>query len=50
VGLDENEFEKRKLDTGDDLLARVLGTAARTKKREDKLRRKTREFRTRIAK
>jgi methionyl-tRNA formyltransferase len=28
VGLDENEIEKRKVDTGDDLLARVLDTAA----------------------
>ena len=48
--LDKKRIDKRKVDTGDDLLAHILDAAARTKKREDKLRRITREFRTRVAK
>jgi len=39
-----------KVDTADELLARILDAAACTKKREDQLRRKTRDLRTRVAK
>jgi len=39
-----------KLDTQDELPARILQSAARTKKREDQLRRTTRDLRTRVAK
>ena len=45
-----SEVYKRKVDTRDELLARILDAAARTKKREDQLRRKTRYLRTRVAK
>jgi len=38
------------VDTPDQLLARVLDAAARIKKREDQLRRTTRDLRTRVAK
>jgi hypothetical protein len=41
---------KRKVDTRDELLACILDAAARIKKREDQLRRKTRDLRTRAAK
>jgi hypothetical protein len=41
---------KRNLDTRDELLARILGAAARIKKREDQVRRTTRDLRTRVAK
>jgi hypothetical protein len=40
----------RKVDTRDDLLAHILDAAARIKKREDQLRRKIRDLRTRIVK
>jgi hypothetical protein len=48
--LDEGEVYKRKVDTRDELLARILDAAARIKKREDQLRRTTRDLRTRVAK
>ena len=38
------------MDTRDELLARILGAAARIKKRGDNLRRKTRDLFPRIAK
>jgi hypothetical protein len=41
---------KSKVETPEELLARILDAAARIKKREDQLRRKTRDLRTRIAK
>jgi hypothetical protein len=46
----KREVYKRKVDTRDELLARVVDTAARIKKREDRLRRTKRELRTRVAK
>jgi len=45
-----SEVYKRKLDTPDELLACILDAAARIKKREDKLRRTTRDLHTRVAK
>ena len=36
------------VDTRDELLGRILDAAARTQKREDQLRRTTRELRTRF--
>ena len=45
-----SEVYKRKVDTRDELLSRILDAAARTKKCEDQLRRKTRDIRTRVAK
>ena len=47
----QNEFYEGKVDTPDGLLARVLGAAAASvlKKREDHLRRTTRELRTGFA-
>ena len=44
------EVYKIKVDTSDELLARILDAIARIKKREDGLRRTTRDFRTRAAK
>jgi len=41
---------KWKVETADELLARILDAAACIKKREDQLRRKTRDLRTRAAK
>jgi hypothetical protein len=41
---------KIKVDTSDEVLARILVAAARIKKREDQLRRTTRDLRTRVAK
>ena len=46
----KSEVYKRNEDTRDELLARILDAAARIKKREDQLRRTTRELRTRVAK
>ena len=46
----KNEVCERKVDTRDELLARILDFAACVKKREDQLRRTTRELRTGIAK
>jgi hypothetical protein len=45
----KNEVYKRKVDTTDELLARILDAAASIKKREDQLRRTTRDLRTRVA-
>ena len=45
-----SEVHARKVDTRDELLARVLDVAASIKKREDQLRRTTRDLRTRVAK
>jgi hypothetical protein len=48
-GLDEEYIlYKTKVDTRDELLARILDAAARIKKREDNLRRKTRDLRTEL--
>jgi hypothetical protein len=46
----KSEVYKRKVVIRDELLARTLDAAARTKKREDQLRRTTRDLRTRVAK
>ena len=46
----KSEVHKRKVDTQDESLARVLVAAARTKKREDHLSRTSRDLRTRVAK
>jgi hypothetical protein len=46
----KSEVYKRKVDTRDELLARILYPTARIKKREDQLRRTTRDLRTRVAK
>jgi hypothetical protein len=44
----QSEVNKTKVDT-DELLARILDAAASIKKREDQLRRTTRDLRTRVA-
>jgi len=49
-GWTNREICKSKVDTPDELLARILDAAARTKKREYQLRRKTRDLRSRVAK
>jgi len=46
----KSEVYKTKVDTTDELLARILDAADRIKKREDQLRRTTRDLRTRVAK
>jgi hypothetical protein len=46
----KNEVYKGKMDTRDELLARILDAAARIKKREDQIRRTTRDLRTRVVK
>jgi hypothetical protein len=46
----KNEVHKRKVDTRDELLARILDAAVRTQKHEYQLRRTTRDLRTRVAK
>jgi len=45
-----SEVYKSKVDTPDELLARILDAAASINKREDQLRRTTRHLRTRVAK
>jgi hypothetical protein len=50
VGLGEWRSLKNKRGYTDELLARILDAAARIKKREDQLRRTTRDLRTRVAK
>jgi len=45
-----NEICKTKVDTPDELLARILDAAACIKKREDQLRRTTRDLGTRVVK
>jgi hypothetical protein len=49
-GWTKSEVYKRKVDTRDELLVRILDAAASIKKREDQFRRKTRDLRTRVAK
>ena len=44
------EVYKRKVDTADELLASILDAAGCIKKREDQLRRTTRDLRTRVEK
>jgi chaperonin cofactor prefoldin len=46
----KGQVYRRKVDTQDELLARLFDAAARLKKREDQLRRKIRKHRTRLAK
>jgi hypothetical protein len=46
----KSEVYKLKVDTPDELLARILGAAACIKKQEDQLRRTTRDLRTQVAK
>jgi soluble P-type ATPase len=46
----KSEVYKRKVDTRDELLARILDAAACIKKREDQLRRITRDLGTRFEK
>jgi len=46
----KSEVYKRRVDTRNELFARILDAAARIKKREDQLRRTTRDLQTRGAK
>jgi len=46
----KSEINKIKVDTADELMAGILDGAGSIKKREDQLRRTTRDLRTRIAK
>jgi hypothetical protein len=46
----KSKVYKRKVDTRDELLARILDAAARIKQREDQLRRTTRDLLTRVTK
>jgi hypothetical protein len=50
VGFFEERSLQRTVDTRDELLARILDAAACIKKRENQLRRTTRDLRTRVAK
>ena len=50
MGLDEERSVQNKAGYTDELLARILDAAACIKKREDQLRRTTRDLRTRVAK
>jgi hypothetical protein len=50
VRLDEERSLQNKGGYTDELLARILDAAARINKREDQLRRATRDLRTRVAK
>jgi hypothetical protein len=50
VTLDEERSLQNKGGYTDELLARILDAAASIKKREDQLRRTTRDLRTRVAK
>jgi hypothetical protein len=50
VTLDEKRSLQKKGDTADELPARILDAAASIKRREDQLRRTTRDLRTRVAK
>jgi hypothetical protein len=45
----KSEVYKRKVDTRHNLIARILVAAARIKKREDQVRRTTRDLRIRVA-
>ena len=46
----KSEVYQRKVDTREELLARILDASACIKKREDQLRRTTRDVGTRVAK
>jgi hypothetical protein len=46
----KSEVYQRKVDTREELLARILDASARIKKREDQLRRTTHDLGTRVAK
>jgi len=46
----KSEVYKRNVDTGEELLARILDAEAGTDKRQDYLRRAARDLRTRVAK
>jgi len=46
----KGEFNKINVDTTDELLDRILDVAAGIKKREDQMRRATRDLRARVAK
>ena len=46
----KSKVYRRNVDTRDELLSCVFDAAARVKKREDQLRRTTRDLRTRVAK
>jgi phage gpG-like protein len=46
----KGQVYRRKVDTQDELLARIFDAAARIKKREDQLRRTSRKLRTRVVK
>ena len=46
----KSKVYKRKVDSQDELIARVLDVAVSTKEREDQLRRTTRDLSTRVAK
>jgi hypothetical protein len=48
VGLDEEPISRRRVDTRDELFARILDAASKIKESEDQLRRKTRDLRTRV--
>jgi hypothetical protein len=45
----KSEIYERKVSIWDEFLARILDAASRLKKREDQLRRTTRDLRTRVA-
>jgi len=45
----KSEVYERKFDTRGELLGRILDAAARITKREDQLRRTTRDLRTRVS-
>ena len=49
-GWNESEFQKKNVDTRQEMLAGILDAAARIKKGEDQLRRTTRDLRTGVAK
>jgi hypothetical protein len=49
VGLDEERSLQRKVDTPEELLARILDVAAHMKIREDQISRTTRDLRKRVA-
>jgi len=46
----ESKYYKRKVDTPDELLARILEAVGSIKEREGQFRRTTRDLRTRVAK
>ena len=48
MGVDEEQSLQRKVETPDELLARVSDAAARIEKREDQHGRTTRDLRTRV--